>query len=640
MGRISAEDIQRVREATDLVALVSERTVLRQKGRLFWGLCPFHGEKTSSFKVDPATQLWHCFGCGKGGDAFGFVIESDNVDFPDAVRLLASRAHIEIAEQSGPGDIPHGRKERLMAACEEAAAYYARVLTGSRKDHAEAARRYLADRGFGSEVARAWRLGYAPGRGELVSTLAKAGFTEGEMIQANLAMRGDNQVLRDRFFERIMFPIADLQGRTVAFGGRVLGDGVPKYLNTSDTPVFKKSVSLYAIDRAKAAITSSGVAIVVEGYTDVIGLHTHGITNAVATLGTALTTQHVKLLGRFAREVVYLFDGDEAGMRAADRAVEFVDTYSTEMHDRYRVNLSAAVMPDGMDPADYVNAKGAEAVSSLVASAVPLLQFAIDRRLARWDLDRPEERARALRDAAEVLAPVKGSILAADYANYISDKLLADAAAVRNAISSVSPSGARGREVRSRGDDRGAVGLPTQAGGTAPTDGTAQADLTPMGSQARVELETLGMLAAHPRLRETARDLLKLELFSDERNRSIARVLMDAGSKAGAAEVNGLLFAHVPGAVEMLAASKLADCASVASDEVFVSLTRRLKEFALERRIAVGKAKLKHSGKLVSSAEYDDVFREVSLLQRELDVLRRGEDSEKDNQEARGQRDT
>ena len=348
VGRISDEDVRRVRDATDLVSLVSERVVLKPKGRLHWGCCPFHAEKTASFKVDPATQLWHCFGCGLGGDAYGFLMRAENVDFLDAVRILADRGNIEIVEETGGA--PRGHRERLIAANEAAWLYYHEVLTKSPDAGAREAREYLKKRGFGSEVAKRWRLGFAPGHGALVRHLAAAGFSAEEIVSANLGLKGDAGQLRDRFFKRVMFPIFDLQGRAIAFGGRVIGAGEPKYLNTQDTPAFHKSANLYAIDRAKASITSTGTAVVVEGYTDVIALHEAGLTNAVATLGTALTREHVRLLSRFAKRVVYLFDGDAAGLRAADRASEFIDSSITPEAGRDRVELHVAVLPDGPGP--------------------------------------------------------------------------------------------------------------------------------------------------------------------------------------------------------------------------------------------------------------------------------------------------
>ena len=441
MGRISDEDVRRVRDATDLVSLVSERVVLKQKGRLHWGCCPFHAEKTASFKVDPGTQLWHCFGCGLGGDAYGFLMRAENVEFLDAVRILADRGNIEIVEESG--GVPRGHRERIIAANESAWQYYHDVLTKSPDPGAREARDYLKARGFGSDVAKRWRLGYSPGHGALVRHLAESGFTAEEIESANLGLKGDGGQLRDRFFRRVMFPIFDLQGRSIAFGGRVIGAGEPKYLNTQDTPVFHKSANLYAIDRAKATITSSGTALVVEGYTDVIALHEAGMANAVATLGTALTREHVRLLSRFAKRVVYLFDGDAAGLRAADRASEFIDSSITPEAGRDRVELLVAVLPDNLDPADFVVQRGKDALDAIIDSAPTLLRFSIDRRLDRWDLEQPEERSRALKDAAEVLAPVKDSLLADDYATYIADRLFADFTTVRRAIATAKPGATR-----------------------------------------------------------------------------------------------------------------------------------------------------------------------------------------------------
>ncbi len=601
MGRITDEDVTRVRDATDVVALIQERVLLRQKGRLFWGLCPFHGEKTPSFKVDPATQLWHCFGCGLGGDVFGFTMKVDNVDFPDAVRLLADRANVEIHEQEGGA--PRGHKERLYAALDEAAGFYHRVLTGSRETDPAAARDYLSSRGFSSEVAKAWQLGFAPGRGALVRHLTSKGFSADEIVDANLALRGDKGTLKDRFYERIMFPINDLQGRTVAFGGRVLGSGEPKYLNTNDTPVFHKSASMYAIDRSKGPITANGTAVVVEGYTDVIALHDAGITNAVATLGTALTKQHVKLLGRFAKRVVYLFDGDEAGMRAADRAAEFIDSTVAPEAGASQVAVDVAVIPDGQDPADYVTASGVDAMRQVIAGAEPLLKFAIDRRLQRWDLDRPEERARALKDAAAVLVAVKDSILADDYANYIADRLFADFATVRRAIADVKDAPKHAE----RADDAQ----------------SAPAAEQPLTQHARAERDLLGIMLAVPSARSGAQELLTESLLEDPTNRRIAQVMTETASGMDPSALVSVLEQRVPGSAQLLSASDVADQTDEQIRVVVEDLTRRLKEFALERRIAQGRGRLKQPGAFKESADYDEVFREVSELQRALDALRR-----------------
>ena len=595
MGRISDDDIRRVRDATDLISLVQERVLLKQKGRLFWGCCPFHQEKTASFKVDPATQLWHCFGCGLGGDAYGYLMRTDSVEFIEAVRILADRAHIEISEEAG--GLPKSVKERLIAASEAAAAFYFEVLTKSKDAGATRAREYLKGRGFGSEVAGRWRLGYAPGRSGLVKHLAEVGFTADEIIGANLALRTDSGELRDRFYERVMFPITDLQGRTIAFGGRVIGSGEPKYLNTQDTPIFHKSANMYGIDRAKALITSSGTGIVVEGYTDVIALHEAGVANAVATLGTALTREHVRLLSRFAKRVVYLFDGDAAGLRAADRAVEFIDASITPEAGRGRVELAVAVIPGGLDPADLVAKSGAVALTEVVATAAPLLQFAIDRRLDRWDLERPEQRARALKDAAEVLAPIKQSLLADDYVAYIADRLFADIATVKREI------------VAARVAPAVAV---------APSEIAAEGEpAAPASQQVRLERDVLDLMVRHSRLRVRACFLLSENLLTDPMSQAIAAGIAN-NETLSTTELVGVLEALCPGAATALSGVQLGEVSDADADGVCADLMRRLKEFELERRIALGRSRLRQPGAFENPAQYDALFKEVSGLQGEL----------------------
>ena len=530
-------------------------------------------------------------------------MRTESVDFGEAVRSLADRAHIEIVETAG--GVPRSQRERLTAATEAAAAFYHDMLTKSRDAGAAKARDYLNRRGFGSEVARRWQLGYAPGRGVLVRHLQEAGFSFEETVLANLGLKGDNGQMRDRFYERIMFPILDLQGRAIAFGGRVVGTGEPKYLNTQDTPIFHKSANMYGIDRAKALITSSGVALVVEGYTDVIALHEAGVANAVATLGTALTREHVRLLSRFAKKVVYLFDGDAAGLRAADRASEFIDMSNTREAGTSRVELFAAVVPEGGDPADFVGAQGAEALNAVVEGAAPLLRFVVDRRLARWDLDRPEERTRALRDAAEVIAPVKESLLADDYAAYIAGRLFSDVAQAKRAIVE-----ARGNPALHNTEEESQ----TLAASPPVAD-------TP---QLRLERDLLDLLVRTPRLRSRARFLLSESLLTDPLHQAIAQGIVDGGEELSADALVGRLQEAVPGAAEALSGATLGDVADSDVEAAEHDMTRKLKEFDLERRIALGKGRLKQPGSLEDQPEYDEVFKQVSALQRELDEYRRG----------------
>lgn len=604
MGRISDEDIQRVRDATDVVALISDSVVLQKKGRLFWGRCPFHGEKTASFKVDPATGLWHCFGCGAGGDAFGYLMKRENLEFPDAIRVLADRARIEISETGGTG-VSRGRRDRIMAAHDAAAEFYHKHLVSSHDPGASKAREYLKARGFGLEVAKRWQLGWSPGRGALVRHLNDAGFTSEEIIDANLGLKSDDGRVKDRFYERIMFPIHEIGGRGVGFGGRVIGSGEPKYLNTGETPVFHKSQNLYAIDVAKNEIVKAESAVVVEGYTDVIALHEAGIRNVVATLGTALTRKHVKLLGRFTSKVIYLFDADEAGLRAAERAGEFIDV-AIAPAGATAIDLRVAVIPEGKDPADYVAEGGTQAMAAVLEASVPLMQFVLDRRMARHDTGTPEGRARALAEVASVLATVKGSLLAQDYTNKVADRLLTDYETVSRAIENARPAFVTG-------DD------PTQ-----PVGGAEQPLVASDSPKARAERSLVGLIASYPELRQGARNLLETGLLEDPRSIALLGVVLDSGQQ-NAEAIMAALAPRDPEAAAILSA-ELVSLPKDASPQVWASeMLSKLKEIELERQITEGKARMRMLDPVKERAGYDDLFKEISSLTMQLDRVRRGE---------------
>ncbi|MDP3630933.1 MAG: DNA primase [Actinomycetota bacterium] len=607
MGRISDEDVARVRDATDLIALVSESLVLKKKGRLFWGNCPFHGEKTPSFKIDPASQLWHCFGCGLGGDAFGYMMRAENLEFPDAVRRLADRARIEIVEEGGTG-VPAGRKERLIAACDAAAEYFHKNLTTGKSPGAMQAREYLKKRGFGSDVAKRWRLGYAPnGRDEVTKALVTQGFTRDELVEANISLAVENGGFKDRFYNRIMFPIADLHGRTIAFGGRVVGAGEPKYLNSQETPIFHKSANMYGIDRARNEIVTSGTAAVVEGYTDVIALAEAGLGFAVATLGTSLTERHVKLLGRFAKKVVYLFDGDEAGIRAANRAGEFIDWSVTPEAGAARVELGVSVIPDGLDPADFVVARGVDELRALIEGAQPLLRFVVDQRLSAHDLGTPEGKSAALHDAVQPLAVLKGSILAQEYASYLADRLLTPVEVVQRAMAHTRSAPVRPPASRETRDADANVAPKAQP----PID----------DQQSRAEWEFVKTVAQAPRMRDEARELLSEEFVLDAERRRLLEYVLDSGQLSGRA-----LYEAVAARDRNLAESLsgwLVDAPDVEQIEyAFREIAVRLKDLALERLILSKKAGLRALDAARDRETYDGLFREIADLQRRRSELR------------------
>lgn len=605
---ISEDDIRRVHDATDIVELVSERVVLRQRGRDFWGCCPFHNEKTASFKVDPASRFYHCFGCGEGGSVFTFLMKLENIDFPDAVRALAQRANIELTEENSKA--PIGRKARLLTVCEETSSFYHQQLMRVKSPESDAARAYLAKRNMSGDIAKQWRLGFAPGNGSLVRHLGKKDFTRDEIIDANVAPKpdGTGNQLRDRFYNRIIFPISDLQGRPIAFGGRIIGQGEPKYLNSSDTLLFHKRDNLYAIDKAKATITSKDTALVVEGYTDVIAMHAAGFTNTVATLGTALTPGHLKLLARFTKRVVLLFDGDEAGQRAADRAAELISVLATP--EGRKADLFVAILPGTMDPADFCAENDPEEMQVLLDTAVPLLRFALDRRLARWDLTKPEQRSRALDDVVGLLIPVKGTLLATDYLNYLRDVLLVDdIQTLVIALDKAKPLPAP----RATTDDS-ASGQWKQSSCT-PADPATERIIS-------FERELLFLYIEQPEVRERLREAFgRLPWISDE-HAAIAQALHALEVTVQSDELISRLIAHMPTAATVLSSARLQDFSDVPPNRLAGMLMFSIKEEQLKRAIRAENARLRLTQEGDSSVR-DELFKRISQLQQELSDLRR-----------------
>lgn len=428
---ITDEDKERVRQATDFVTLVSETVELKPRGQDYWGCCPFHQEKSPSFKINPSTGLWHCFGaCSEGGDVFSYVMKRENLDFPDAIRYLADKAGITLSEEAHVSKGP--RKNRLIECLTEAENYFHSMLMRGRGEGPETARAYLSGRGFGAGVCKRWKLGYAPGRGALVAHLRKCGFTTQEMVAANLAVERNGRI-SDWFYDRVMFPIHDEQGRTIAFGGRITKkvENAPKYLNTRDTTVFNKGKHLFAYDVAKETIAAQSEAIICEGYTDVIAMHEAGFTNTVAALGTAFTSEHVKLIDRQrARKIICMFDGDAAGQHAAARAIKFIDKTTAA--------FLCVVLPNNQDPMEFLAESGAEKLRPILDSARPLMDFVFDATSAEFDLSVPGGRVKALEALASLLAPLKTSVLLSEYALRVADLLHIDAEEAKRAIKTAS----------------------------------------------------------------------------------------------------------------------------------------------------------------------------------------------------------
>ena len=418
---ISEEDKDRVRAATDLVALVQETVELKPRGHEFWCCCPFHGEKTPSFHIIPSTQVWHCFGCGEGGDCFTYIMKRENLSFPEAIRYLADRAGIEISDDAS-SHRTGTKRNRLIEVCEETSRFYHMLLMRGKDARG---REYCKRRALDAATCTKYRLGFAPGRGALVAHLSQAGFTPREMIDANVAFQNRKGGLVDRFFDRVMFPIFDEQGRCIAFGGRALDkDKTPaKYLNTSETPIFHKGKNLYGFNWAKEHIVADGEVVVVEGYISAMSCWKAGIENIVAVLGTALTETHVRTLARFTKRIVYMFDGDAAGQKAARRAIQFIE--------KDDIDLRCVTLPGGMDPDDYVRSEGADKLRGLIAASEPLMDFVFRKLEEESDIATPGGRAKAMRSALELIYPLRASYMIDGYYMQIADRLGLDVDAVR-----------------------------------------------------------------------------------------------------------------------------------------------------------------------------------------------------------------
>ncbi|MFE5400759.1 DNA primase [Streptomyces sp. NPDC056580] len=408
-GRINDEDVKAVRDAVPIDAVVSEYLQLRNAGGgNLKGLCPFHDEKSPSFQVSPSKGLFHCFGCQEGGDTITFVMKVDHLSFSEAVERLAAQAGITLRYEEGGYNPAHQRGERirLVEAHKIAAQWYAEQLAGGAE--AEAGRVFLAERGFDQAAAVHFGVGYSPqGWDHLTRYLRGKGFTDKELILSGLSQEGRRGPI-DRFRGRLMWPIRDIGGEVVGFGARKLyeADNGPKYLNTPDTAIYKKSQVLYGIDLAKQHIAKTSRAVVVEGYTDVMACHLAGVTTAIATCGTAFGGDHIKILRRLLMDngsarVIFTFDGDAAGQKAALRAFEDDQKFAAETY--------IAIAPDGMDPCELRLAKGDEAVADLAEPRTPLFEFALRQIVARYDLDTPAGRAAALDEAAPVVARIKNS---------------------------------------------------------------------------------------------------------------------------------------------------------------------------------------------------------------------------------------
>ncbi len=577
----SREDIDRVRERTDLVELASEVTKVKRSGRSVMAVCPFHSEKTPSLSIDPARGLFHCFGCGKSGDVFGWVQETQGLGFSDAVEFLARRAGVTLTQDPEAAK-KRDRRERLIDAVGRAVAFYHDRLKTA--DDAGSARSYLRNRGYDTDVVDRFQLGYSPDAWEtLVTHLHDAGVRDEAMVGAGLASRSRRGTLVDRFRNRLMFPIYDVRGDAVGFGARLLGGDGPKYLNSPETPIYHKARLLYGLNWSKSQIVRSDEAVVVEGYTDVIAFHLADMPIAVATCGTAMGEDHLDLLRRFSKRVVLAFDADEAGAGAAERGFE-----RSVPGD---LDLRVAVLPEGRDPADLVAEGEVGVLSSAIEEAVPLLQFRIDRELARFTLHEAESRGKAVRAAAALIALHPDSVVRQEYAVLLSRRTGVDLPIVESAIA-----------------DRGTRPLPIES--------VDEERLT--GAQ-RTEREVLRLLLANDRgiraLGPTA------DLFSVPQHRAafeIVEGILD-GLEPGASPDLGSAIGsdERPEAVLLRSLALQQRPLAEASD-----VMKRLEQEAVERRIKGLQDELSAVDVENDPQKYSDLLDRIKMLQNERRILR------------------
>ena len=399
------DSIERLRQTVDMAELVGAKTELKRSGQQLMGICPFHDERSPSFSVDPVQKVFHCFGCGEGGDLFKFVQLTEGLNFREAVESLSDRYGVtmELTEEDPQAAQRREKRDRLLELLERTAAFYVRNLWES--PEAEESREYLKARGLDEALLREFRVGYAPSAWDKVLVASRqSGYSEAELWDAGLTAKNQKGNVYDRFRRRITFPLCDSRGRVLGFGARAVGaDQQPKYLNSSENAVFHKGRQVYAADLARAAAAKGGEVILCEGYTDVIAMHQAGLRNTVGLMGTALTEDQVSELARMAPVVALALDADSAGQEAMIRAAKVAEGRKLE--------LRVVPLPAGNDPADIVQQEGPEAITKLVAGSVPFVRFRVDRALLLADLETAEGKDRAVSELAPIITPLPASAM-------------------------------------------------------------------------------------------------------------------------------------------------------------------------------------------------------------------------------------
>ncbi|MFE9233536.1 DNA primase [Cellulosimicrobium funkei] len=644
-GLIRREDVEAVRDRARIDEIVSAHVTLKTAGvGSLKGLCPFHDERSPSFHVRPGVGRWHCFGCGEGGDVISFVQKIDGLTFVEAVEYLADRIGIQLRyEDSGGPQRPReepGRRQRLLEAHRVAAQYFSEQLFAP---GAQAARAFLAERSFERADAEHFGVGYAPtGWDNLQRHLQGRGFTQAELVASGLMSQGQRGIY-DRFRGRLMWPIRDVTGEIIGFGARRLydEDQGPKYLNTPETTLYKKSHVLYGIDLAKREIAKQKRVVVVEGYTDVMAAHLSGVTTAVATCGTAFGSDHARIVRRLlgdttagggmqlasgasvGGEVVFTFDGDAAGQKAAVRAFG--------EDQRFYAQTFVAVEPSGMDPCELRMARGPDAVRALVDGRQPLFEFVIRTTLASFDLDTAEGRVGALRAAAPVVAGIRDTALRPEYARMLAGWIGTDAERVRREVAAAAKRGSAPGPVRtSRPDDArpGAEARPPEP------EVPALPLPDPRDPVARRERLALAAVLQYPQHVPPMFDDLGEDAFAVPAWRAVHAAIRAAG---GVREGRSLGAGHwveavveqaaepVRGLVTELAVAPLPEDRESVVGGYVAGVVRGLVDLGLTRRVADAKSRLQRLDPSVDLAAYQEAFAALLAVEAERRTLREGE---------------
>jgi len=611
-GRIRDEDVALVREQSPIDEIIGEHVQLRNAGGgNLKGLCPFHDEKSPSFSVSPARNLYHCFGCGQGGDVIKFVMDIEHLDFTDAVERLAARSNIMLryVEGSGPRRPEQGQRKRLIEAHTAAAAFYAEQL---RSQEAQPARDFLQQRGFDQATAEKFGCGFAPsGWDSLTKHLQQLGFTATELTLGGLSRESGRGSLIDRFHRRLLWPIKDIAGDVVGFGARRIFDDdrvEAKYLNTPETPIYKKSTLLYGVDMAKKEIARQHRAVIVEGYTDVMACHLAGVTTAIASCGTAFGTEHIGVIRRllmdsdtFTGEVIFTFDGDAAGMKAAERA--FNDD------QKFMAQTFVAIEATGMDPCELRMKSGDTAVLDLVARRIPLVEFVLRNTVGRFDLDTAEGRSAALDRGVPLVADIKDHGLRDEYA-----RRLAGLVGVDDPVRIVQ----RVRGLVRSGQNRTAAAAAPETTTERPAERPAE---KVDDAVVAVEREVLKIALQLPAVAGPQFDALSEEAFLLPAHRALRAAISAAGGSAGAvtgpawtAAVSEKIDEKLRPGVSALSVEPL-KAGPESQDRYVDAVLARMHEMVAGRQVAVLKGRLQRINPQEQADEHARLFGELIALE-------------------------